>query len=274
MATKQAKNSNALTLKGKDRLVDYLSKHREAIQAVMPQQMDERRIVMALENAIRRNYQIAGCTTLSVFNALATCYRDGLEIAPNEAYLVPFRQGNQNICTLVYDYRGLIKIAYKAGVIQYMRPFLVRENDAYEFDGGGGIVHQPRAPESKKAIVDDVIFGYCRTRLSSGADLPIDPVWRVELDKIFENATARLKREDGPWYAWKERMWLKSVVKREFHSIPRDDRALTGAIETDNAFETGDPLPRVIDVEMDSHGEDPIDPEYVEPDEDEEPKRK
>lgn len=254
-----ANETQALTKKGKERLIDYLDKHKAAIQAVVPAKLDDQRIVFALENAIRRNYQIAGCTTMSVFNCLATCYRDGLEIAPQEAYLVPFRQGKQNVCTLVYDYRGLIKLAFKAGVIRYMRPFLVREGDSYQWEGNGGLVHIPRPPANTENLTEDIVFGYCRTRLSSGDDLPIDPVWMADLDKVRRQATARLQREDGPWFKWTERMFLKTIVKREFHSVPRREPQLIQAVETDNAYETGQPIPRVIDVE---DFDEIVDPEY------------
>jgi len=265
MATKQnSTTSTALTLKGKARLVHYLDKNYQAIVAVMEKPCEKQRIKMALENAIRRNYQIAGCTTMSVFNALATCYRDGLEIGPNEAYLVPFKSSGKNICTLIYDYKGLITIAYQDGVLSYTEPFLVYEGEEYSFRNGIAD-HDPKAPPNPADLTDGVIAGYCRTRLASGVIWPVKPVWAVELIKIKEMATAKLKRQDGPWFSWGERMYMKSIVKRQFHTIPRNHRRITGAIEVDNAFERGEPTAQVVDVEFNPEDDKPLDPEYVSP---------
>jgi phage RecT family recombinase len=265
-----AGKDTAVVLKGKARLLDIVQRHESSIVEVMDRPLPMTRIVRDIENAIRENFKIAGCTSLSVLNSVVRAYRDGLSIAPQQAYLVPYGP----ICQLVYDYRGLIQIARQNGVLEYMVPFLGREGEEYSVSENGRLSHQPGPPSNPDDLIDGVTFAYCRTRLTSGTIMPEVLVWRAELDKVRKMATAKKKRDDGPWDIWTEEMFRKTAVRRTMKFVPQHPRVVE-AREMDTITDSDQfhPQPPILEVDVES--DEPLDPNAEPPEDgDEDPQRK
>ena len=104
------------------------------------------RVVMA--EAVR-NPDLARCDFLSVYTALTTAAQLGLMVGSvlGECYLIPYG----NTCQAIIGYKGLTKLARRAGVI--VRAELVYQGEAFSYERGTGQITHPwrldvdRAPE-------------------------------------------------------------------------------------------------------------------------------
>src|ERR1700683_2845734 len=96
-----------------------IKKHKDIIETVAKGVLDEARVMRLIRAAILRDPNILQCTPISVLNAILHVTYLGLEVAPEQAYLVAFRNrkdGGKMVCTPLIDYRGKIRVAANSGI--------------------------------------------------------------------------------------------------------------------------------------------------------------
>jgi recombination protein RecT len=264
---RDSSEDKAIAKRGASAIMELLQVYQERVVAVMAQKMPFARVEAAVQNAIHRNYQIAGCKRFSVFNAVVHCYAMGLEIRPNEAYLVPYK----GECQLIIDYRGKIMLATRAGVIQYIDPVLVRDHDQFSFDRSRDriISHVPFIGQTEDGRIarlksekdqGEVVGGYCETLLAVGTFLPPRFTAWWELDKIHKSS--KVQSEKGPWTQWRDQMELKSLVHREYKRLPtRSVEMNLSDIVDQSTTVSGEKLGPIIDVTAEDidDGDEPLD---------------
>lgn len=141
-------------------------------------------------------------------NAIVNIAAVGLSLNPvsKDAYLVP-RDGR--IC-LDVSYRGLCKLAERAGSIRFVQAKVVRASDTFEISG-------PTAPpiHSYSPFKDrgEVIGVYCAALLQTGETLT-EVMTIKECFYIRDRTKIWQKSKKGPWKDFEEQMMLKTVIKR------------------------------------------------------------
>ncbi len=215
----------------------FLEGQQERVAAILPPNLGlspERVIKLACltihksELAKKKNPKarsIADCTRISILSSILEASSLGLEIggALAEAHLVPF--GTE--CTMLPDYKGLLKLARQSGEFDVIEAVEVFERDHFR-------VFRAPAPsvQHELCLEDDpgeIRFVYAYATLKGG-NLVFEIMSRAQVEKI------RLKSRSADSPAWRDH-WgemAKKVVLKRF--LKRQGRSLdvAKAIEADN----------------------------------------
>lgn len=200
----------------------------EQIQMAMPKGEGGRRLIRGAITAMQRTPQIALCDHRSIFSSLLTCAQLGLNLDGREAHLVPFK----GACTLVPDYKGLVRLAIQSGSLSHIHADVICENDVFEFNKGRVIRHviDLRQPRGK------VYAAYALATFKDGSE-------KAEVMAFHEIEAIRARsvnRDGAPWRLdWNE-MAKKTVFKRLAKWLPLAPEAQEAIAEDDEGF-TGAP---------------------------------
>ena len=171
------------------------------------------RVQRMVLTSIARNPGIAECTTKSIVNAIYQATQLGLPLDGRHAHLVPFREGDRKVCTLVPDYKGLLMLAIKSGSVLSVNLEKVCENDEFEWDRGVIVRHRidfnrPRG---------EAYAWYAIAKLAGGGEASC-VIPREEMESL----RARVKKGDkrSPWDTDFDEMAKKSCFKRLSKVLP------------------------------------------------------
>lgn len=231
-------------------LAAFIKKHVGNITKVMPQ-FNPERTVWLIYNAIRRTPKLVECKPDSFINAVLLASNIGLEIRAGSAYLIPYGQE----CQLVVDYRGMIDVAARAGVVIHP-PQLIHERDEFDewTDENGHHLKFRRAKGERGEVVGGFVMaehtgrriflfmdlseieairhrsqnGRAKQFKSFGHLLPGLPT----LADVRAKAALDLSLRDPyrmPWVVDWDRMAEKSLVRRMFNRVPQTDQMRVAA---------------------------------------------
>jgi len=154
----------------------------------------------------------------------------GLSLNPVEkhAYLVP---RNGSVC-LDISYMGLIHLLVESGSIKWMQSELVKENDTFIFEGVG---REPTHEFNAFGDRGEVLGVYCVAKTEDGEYLT-SLMSKGECYQIRNRSEAWKRKQSGPWKTDEGEMMKKTVIKRAFKLLPKNDKAkrIYAAIEHDN----------------------------------------
>ncbi len=141
---------------------------------VAPKHLTPDRIVRVFLNASMKTPKILQCTQESLTKCLLDCSAYGLEPDGRRAHLIPFedKKNGVTICTLIIDYKGLIELAMRSGLVSYLHADVVREGDVFDYNMGQVTKHVPwflRTDAEKPADAGQDIAVYAYARMKDGA---------------------------------------------------------------------------------------------------------
>lgn len=204
----------------------------QQVQMAMPTGEDGKRLIRGAITAMQKNPKIGECLQTTIFTSLLTCAQLRLNLDGREAHLVPFWDGKAGpegkgamVCTLIPDYKGLVRLVLQSGNISNVHADLVCQNDTFEFDKGRILAHRInfRVPRG------DVYAVYALATFKDGTEkaevMSVD-----EVEKVRQGS----KQKDGkPWQDhWGEQA-KKTVFKRLTKWLPLSPEA-NEAIHIDN----------------------------------------
>lgn len=214
-----------------------LDRAKPQIAAVLPKHLTAERMVALANLAASRTPKLKECAPLSLFNAVMTASRLGLEIGQH-AHLVPFKNGRtqQTECVLIPDYRGLIHLAVSTGKVVHISASVVYRDDYFDFQLGDKptIAHKPKL-DGQRTLQDIVAF-YAVAHLPGGLVVFDEPMTLAEVNAVRKRSRAG---DEGPWVSDFVAMGKKTVVKRLCKFLPQTPE-LAAAIEVDTRAETGE----------------------------------
>jgi len=118
----------------------------------LPKHLTVDRFTRVLLTATLRNPRLLECTQESLFKAIFDAAAAGLEIDGRRAHAIPYRNNKKNCyeCQLIIDYKGLVELAMRSGLVSSVHADVVCEGDVFEVDRGLIVSHkidykQPRA---------------------------------------------------------------------------------------------------------------------------------
>lgn len=192
-----------------------LEVYSRAISNGLPTSYDggAERFARSVLNAIMtdKTGKLVTCAPRTIIGAALHAAQLGLEIGPlGEAYLVPF--GNE--CTFMLGYRGMIKLAYQAGVD--IDAQVVHQGDLFDVEWGTNqhLVHRPQfGPDRGRP--------YLWWALGKRVGAP-DYGKFVVVDETYvakRRAVSKMGNK-GAWSEWTEEMALKTAIRALGKRVP------------------------------------------------------
>lgn len=220
--TTVAKQSKPTTIR--DRLES--NEFKSAVAKALPRHLTPDRFIRVACTAIMRQPKLAQCDQTSFFNALLTLSQLGIEPDGRRAHLIPFNNSKRGVIEvqLIIDYKGLVELIMRSGVVSNLHADIVCENDIFGYDMGQIKMHRVnfKEPRGKPYAV------YCICRFKDGSE-KCDVMTVEEIEAVRKRSRAA---NDGPWVTdWNE-MAKKTVFRRLSKWLPLSPE-FRDAIEAD-----------------------------------------
>lgn len=201
----------------------------EDIGKAMPAHCKPERMLRVAITMLSKTPKLAECTPSSFFNCLLSLSQWGLEPDGRRAHLIPYDNKKQGIteCQLIIDYKGLVELAYRSGVVRSIHADVVREGDVFDYSAGQIRRHTPhflRRDAEKPAAAGDVYAAYSTVELAHGA-IKTEVMSREEVDGIRDRSSGYRAFKSGfvkttPWQSdWSE-MAKKTAFRRVSKWLP------------------------------------------------------
>lgn len=219
----------------------------DQIAKALPKHMSADRMARIALTALNRTPKLADCTPQSFFQCLLGLSALGLEPDGRHAHLIPY--GKE--CTLILDYKGIVRLAYQSGYVRMVHCDVVRAGDVFVYSLGKVASHTPfayRTDEGKPDAAGEIIAAYCYIAMKDET-IKCEAMTREEIDGIKKRSKAS---GNGPWVTDYPEMAKKTVFRRASKWIPL-------SAEIYDAFERdADSLPSTENRSMQRKA-DPID---------------
>jgi recombination protein RecT len=187
---------------------------REQVRLALPAHLKPERFIRVALTAMTRTPDLAKCTQESFFKCLLDLSAAGLEPDGRRAHLIPYRNNKAGIteCTLIIDYKGLVELIMRSGLVSTIHADIVCENDVFEYNLGEITRHviDFKAPRGK------AYAAYAMCRLKDGT-VKTEVMTVEEIERIRKRSRAG---QSGPWVTdWNE-MAKKTAFRRLSKWLP------------------------------------------------------
>lgn len=218
-------------------LKSLLDAQRNGIAQALPKHITPERLIKTLLVAANRSPDILKCTQSSILETINRAAELGLDLSGTlgEAYPVPFNNrvktadGDRWVMQLqlIIGYRGLEKLCWQSGEVEFIDAEVVRERDHFVFRKGTD-VHVEWSP-CLSGDRGEVVGAYACVKMKSGGKLARF-LPKSDIEKIRESS----KSKDSPaWRNWWDEMARKCALKRTLKDAPLSTEKFVGAMEQD-----------------------------------------
>jgi recombination protein RecT len=188
-------------------ITDLILAQKKGFEMALPKDWDPDRFVRIAITAIKNSAGLQKCDPMSVLGALMLSAQTGLE--PNsplhEASLIPYKGRAQ----FQIEYRGLLKLVYNSGMVEFVDYDKVCENETFEFTKGFNpiFIHHP----AHKGLRLNAYGYYAVAVLKGGSKV----VHYMTKDEVFAHGKKFSKSfENSPWQTDFDAMAYKTVLKQ------------------------------------------------------------
>jgi recombination protein RecT len=237
------------------KLSAVLSERQTSIAKAIPDNwMSAQRFTRAVLSLVQRQPKLLEADQRTLVGAVLQAAQLGLEPDPlvGETWFVPFKGNVQ----LIIGYKGLLKLAWRSGMLGSVAAHAVRDGDVFDYQLGTRpkITHKPAIKRG------EIVAVYATAKLTTGSS-QFHVMTKEEVDAVRRRSRSR---DDGPWVTDYEAMALKTALRRLCKLLPTSTHIapLARAVALDEQAEVG------IDQH---HGEafgdatgEPVDAEFVE----------
>lgn len=186
---------------------------------------------------ISKNPKLRQCSLASVAGAVAESVRLGLEINDyrGSAHIVPYETKHGMEAVFQVGYQGLITLAYRTGVIQYIHADVVFTNDEWSVELGSNpkIVHKPNLISER----GERLFAYGVAYMKE-SNVPI--VCVVDKPNIERHRECSKKKNSELWtlhWIWG---WRKTAIRELVKFLPASANEFVEVVQRDAAAEAGE----------------------------------
>ena len=206
-----------------------VQKYKGEFAQALPKMINSERFVRVALTQFTKNPDLAECTPESVIGCLLNAAGMGLEVDGRVAHLIPFKF----TCTLIVDYKGLVELALRSGLVSFIHADVVCENDEFEEDKGQVITHKinRREPRGEAYAV------YTYVKMKDGSE-SYHIMGRYEVEEIRDNHSIgynyakKKNRKDNPWMTRPNEMWKKTCFRQHSKWLPLSAE-FRDAVDTD-----------------------------------------
>lgn len=225
MNTEIVKNESAITAPTSQKLT--LRQHldspsfAQAVAKALPKHLTPDRFIRVAITAITRTPKLAQCDQASFFGALLTLSQFGLEPDGRRAHLIPFENRKRGVteCQLIIDWKGLVELAMRSGLVSNLHADVVREGDDFGYSAGRITKHVPhfiRVDTGKPTAAGSIIAAYATAEFKDGSSKS-ELLSIVEIDGIRARSRAG---QSGPWVTDYPEMAKKTAFRRLSKWLP------------------------------------------------------
>lgn len=222
---------------------------RAMVAKALPRHLTPDRFLRVALTAAMRVPKLAQCTQESVTQCLLQCSQFGLEPDGRRAHLIPFedKRNNRTICTLILDYKGLVELAMRSGLVSHLHADVVREGDVFSYSLGEIKEHVPwflRRDREKPSEPGQDIAVYAFARMRDGASavavMSIDEVYAIRDGSQGYRAWKAGYVKSSTWdpdnWVAEQEMKKKTALRRLTKMLPLSPE-FRDAVEADDASE-------------------------------------
>ena len=206
------------------------------MSAVAAKMVTPDKLIKIAVAAAQRTPLLLQCTPTSIVRAVIQGAELGLTpgSALNQAYLVPFKNGNNYEAQLIVSAGGFCELAYRTGLVSSIDVEVVYEGDEFEYELGltRKLKHIPADETIDSA---NITHAYAIVTFKDGTTA-FRVMTRKGVDRIRQMSKAG---NNGPWVNHYAEMAKKTVVKNLMKYIPKSIEVMR-AVALDNAQESGD----------------------------------
>lgn len=219
------------------------------VAKALPRHLTPDRFLRVALTATMRVPKLAQCTQDSVTQCLLQCSQFGLEPDGRRAHLIPFedKRNNRTVCTLILDYKGLVELAMRSGLVSHLHADVVREGDLFSYSLGEIREHVPwflRRDRDKPAEAGQDIAVYAFARMRDGASavavMSIDEVYAIRDGsqgyKAWRAGYVKSSTWDPDNWVAEQEMKKKTALRRLTKMLPLSPE-FRDAVEADDASE-------------------------------------
>jgi recombination protein RecT len=203
-STAVTKPSVRLTIKDRLQSDDF----KEAVAKALPKHLTPDRFLRVAITALTKTPKLAQCDQASFFGALLTLSQYGLEPDGRSAHLIPYG----STCQLILDYKGIVELVMRTGLVSKLHADVVCENDEFEYNLGEIVTHkidlrQPRG---------EMFAAYATCQFKDGATSAV-VLSKQEIDDVRNRSRAG---KSGPWVTDYNEMAKKTAFRRLSKWLP------------------------------------------------------
>lgn len=179
--------------------------------------------------SLQRVPALETCTQSSVLRCFLQLAELGIEADGRRAHLIPFKNGDTTECTLILDYKGLLELVRRSGVVTSFRVETVCKNDPKFLWENGVITHEIDWRGGDRGEMQ-CVYAVCTMH---GGETQSATMTRGEVDAIRNQS----KGKNSPaWTGQYNEMAKKTVIRRLCKMLPF-------STETQEALLKDDDLP-------------------------------
>jgi recombination protein RecT len=185
-----------------------------AIAKALPKHLTPDRFIRVALTAITKTPKLADCDQYSFFNALLTLSQLGIEPDGRRAHLIPFDNRKRGVTEvqLLLDYKGLVELAMRTGLISSIHADIVCDKDTFEYDRGELKAHKINFREPR----GEMYAAYALCRFKDGTE-SCQVMAKSDIDGIRSRSRAG---NSGPWVTDYNEMAKKTVFRRLSKWLP------------------------------------------------------
>ncbi len=197
---------------------DLLSNYKMRIKDLLPDGVNEKKLLQTIVFACQQNPKLLECDRLSFLGAVVEAA--GMGIYPNDGThqgsLVPFWNGSKgcNDVKFIPEYRGLISLAKNTDEISHVETACVYPGEAFECEKGLNPVLKHSPGEFKPG---EATHAYMIVTYKTGQK-QFEVMTRKELLPFKEKALSKIQNKDAhkysPWVTAEDEMFKKTVLRR------------------------------------------------------------
>ena len=184
------------------------------IAKALPSHLTPERFTRVALTALTKIPKLAECDQASLFSALLSLSQLGLEPDGRRAHLIPFENRKRGIveCQLIIDYKGLVELIMRSGLVSFIHADVVCDADEFDFDRGELKRHRINYREERGAV----FAAYSLCRFKDGSE-KCEVMSRREVDGIKARSRSGTS---GPWVTDYNEMAKKTVFRRLSKWLP------------------------------------------------------
>jgi recombination protein RecT len=199
-----AKSSAKLTIKDRLQSDDF----KDAVAKALPKHLTPDRFLRVAITALTKTPKLAQCDQASFFGALLTLSQYGLEPDGRSAHLIPYG----TTCQLILDYKGIVELVMRTGLVSKLHADVVCESDDFEYDLGEIVRHKIDLREPR----GEMFAAYATCQFKDGATSAV-VLSKQEVDDVRNRSKAG---RSGPWVTDYNEMAKKTAFRRLSKWLP------------------------------------------------------
>lgn len=200
----------ALTIRGQLESPAFLDQVKKAL----PKHLTPERFIRVAVTAMNRVPKLRDCDQSSFFTSLLTLSQLGLEPDGRNAHLIPYENRKRGIveCQLIIDYKGLVELVMRSGLVSHIHADSVCENDVFDFDKGKVLAHKIDFRRPRGAAY--AYFAICTFKDAS------EKCEVMTMDQVKAIQGRSRAGQSGPWQTDFDEMAKKTVFRRLSKWLP------------------------------------------------------